>query len=231
MGFINALGIAYITGDKGKYDNKIEDDSVRYGRNSASSFIKYNKQFSVKTLDKDTLDFSNAKEMSSNEFDSKMSKAYSSLKSKNPPINFVYKYLPENGVDSSNLNSMALLGAAFEEMGKRISVSVTDLTKSLQEVFGENYTAEAFDVNKDDKIDVAEYSTSILMSDMLSSESGDLDAKNITGEINNKGINTLPAYTKKENLDVVSEIASSIYEHFDLGQAKEEFISNSNNTI
>lgn len=231
MGYINALGIAYITGDKGKYNNKIEDKSVGYGRNSALNFSKYNKQFSVKQITKDTLDFSNAANMSDEEFDAKMKAANSGLRSKNPPLNFVYKYLPEKNVDPDNINKMALLGAAFEEMGKKVSVSVADFTKLLQGAFGGDCTAEAFDINKDNQIDIGEYSTSILMSDMLSADDGKLDANNITGEIKNKGLNTLPAYTTQKNIDIVSDIVTSIHEHFELNQAKEDFISNPNNLI
>lgn len=229
MSYSTVNSTAVINGAKGPYDNKVNNESVKYGRNAAANYKEYTDNFSLAPLDKDTFNFSNISKMSKEEFDTKMEAATAALDKPLPPLAFAYKYLPESKIDQNNINKMALLGAAFEEMGKKVSVSVADFTKKLQDTFGDRVTAEVFDVNKDSQIDVAEYSTSILMSDMLSSEDGKLDAGNISGEITEKGLDNLPAYTNKKNIDVVSNIVSSIYGHFGLEAAKTEFITDANN--
>ena len=81
------------------------------------------------------------------------------------PIKFNLKYLPEKDVDFQQLNKKALLGAAFEDLGKS-SVSVEEYDEKLNKNLPQNLTAKAFDINGDGQISFDENAVAILIKDM-----------------------------------------------------------------
>ena len=229
MNYLDIFTSQKITGAQGPYDSKVNNSSVRYGRNAMANYNNYIATYETEKLLPQDLDFSNVKGLTQDQFDKKMADAEKKLSDSKVNLRFTLKYLPEDKVDLANLNKMALLGAAYEELGKRVSVSLKEFNELLKTAFGENMTAEAFDINKDSQIDVAEYSTSILMADMLSKDTSKLDAKNITGEINTQGENMSLAYSNQKNVAAASEDAKNIYEAFKLADAKAEFVKDENN--
>ena len=118
---------------------------------------------------------------------------------------------------------MSLLGASYEELGCKTSVKTQDLTKTLQDTFGANVTAQALDLNKDNKVDVAEYATSILLEDSLSSENGE-----INGKVTNKGQNESVKYIRKDYLSDAYIKYKTLYYSYGLDKAKTEFLSKLN---
>lgn len=85
------FNIAKINGDSGPYDNKIQNSSVRYGRNAAANYKKYleggqipplSREYNFQTLE-DISEFT--KELNSPE----------QQRALKYPIQFSYKYLPE----------------------------------------------------------------------------------------------------------------------------------------
>lgn len=224
---------AYISGANGIYDSKISDNSVRYGRNATSNHFSYLEDLKGKPTEK----IETPKTQPGNLLNSKLQEANAEKLIKNtdeyissmPPLDFEYRYMPE-GANGQNIDKMALLGAAFEEMGKKISMPVQELTDKLKLAFNEA-NAQAIDVNKDGQIDVAEYSTTILASDMLSKNPEALDAKNITGSVNKTGLNTVMAYANEKNQVVAGKAFTDIYNAYNLGEAQKAFASNSGNTL
>lgn len=185
--------IARIDGRQGIYDNKVQNSSVRYGRNALSNYKSY------------TEDLGNVDNM--------------------PPLKFEYRYMP-NG----KLDKLALMGNAYEELGKKTEVKTEELTATLQEFGGDRFSAEAIDINKDGYIDVAEYATTTLTEDALSSTKGfNVDPNKVDGIINNEGANKTFALNLKSNAKIASEIYSKLYNEFGLDKAQEEFLSNDNN--
>ncbi len=185
--------IARIDGRQGIYDNKVQNSSVRYGRNALSNYKSY------------TEDLGNVDNM--------------------PPLKFEYRYMP-NG----KLDKLALMGNAYEELGKKTEVKTEELTATLQEFGGDRFSAEAIDINKDGYIDVAEYATTTLTEDALSSTKGfNVDPNKVDGIINNEGSNKTFALNLKSNAKMASEIYSKLYNEFGLDKAQEEFLSNDNN--
>lgn len=150
---------AYITGDKGANDN-LSNSSIKYGRNSVNNRSEYLDK--IKSAQLNLPNLSNAKYLQDDEFKKRTDDALVALDKENklPPLKFVMKYLPQN-VDYKNLDKMALLGAAFEEMGKKLSIGVDELSAKLQLAFGKNINAKAVDINNDGKIDIGEYATTI----------------------------------------------------------------------
>ena len=185
--------IARIDGRQGIYDNKVQNSSVRYGRNALSNYKSY------------TEDLGNVDNM--------------------PPLKFEYRYMP-NG----KLDKLALMGNAYEELGKKTEVKTEELTATFQEFGGDRFSAEAIDINKDGYIDVAEYATTTLTEDALSSTKGfNVDPNKVDGIINNEGSNKTFALNLKSNAKIASEIYSKLYNEFGLDKAQEEFLSNDNN--
>ena len=81
-------------------------------------------------------------------------------------------------------------------------------------------TAQPLDINKDGKIDIAEYATNIIATDLLSK--GTTDINKIDGTINNKGMNAILEYSKISNSAAATKLYSSIYNTFNLGAAINE---------
>ena len=241
-------GTSYISGDFGKYDKKIKDNSVRYGRNSVDNFKKYLSNYTQPNVDLkyDCVEFSHKKGAFSKLSDyiktiklsKQMDKLEKSVKkmeeneTKRTPLEFVQKYMPgriENGVIDKN----ALLGAAYEELGAT-EQSLEELNKKAYDFEGVSedmkMTSDALDINEDGKVDIAEYATSILLEDALSADTDDLRHENINGVITKDGSNkSLPYYTKG-NVKIARNVFNQIYNYYNLGQAKQEFLKDKNNT-
>ena len=226
---------AVINGNNGAYDNKVNNSSAKYGRNAVSNYMSYLDEYN-KPLPASKSDLSNLKSLDKDTFDKKMTEldaehdaTMANLNSA-PPLKFEYQYMqkPET---PEKMDKMALLGAAFEEMGKKISMPVEQMTKKLQDGFGEKASAKAFDVNNDNQVDIGEYASSILLQDMMSKDAKTLDVKNITGTVNNDGQNNLATYMNIDNGDKAKEIVSSIHKSFDLNTAKNFFAIKPGNTV
>lgn len=228
MNYLNLIGVEKISGAQGPYDSKVQNPSVKYGRNAVANYYKYIGSYGQ--LTKDMLDFSNAKSMTDDEFTKKLEVANNAVDGK-VNLKFDLQYLPEGSVDYKALNKMALLGASYEELGKKVSVTVQELTQKLQQAFGEKFSANFLDLNKDNNIDIGEYSTSILMADMLSQDQSALKAANVTGHITNDGENASLAYAADKNYDAASQDAKAIYEAFKLAEAQQEFVKEQNNLV
>lgn len=224
--------VAMITGDKGPYDNKVNNPSVKYGRNAMANMTSYVKEFS-KPLPGIKFDFANAKQMDNDTFANKAQDAENQAKTLNdavksmPPLKFEYKYMPGQ-VDGKNIDKNALLGTAFEEMGKT-SMPVSEMNEKVQKGLGSKVDASPMDLNHDNNIDVGEYSSSILLEDMASKD-GDLKQENITGSINNKGENSLAQLFTAEQKEKTSQILSGIYKDYALDAAQQDFEKEPNNT-
>jgi len=226
--------IAQINGNKGVYDKKVDDPSVKYGRNACDNFKKYIDAFKSAPKDLGLPDIKGLKDMKPEELDKKLKELEDALKkseeqrNSTPPLKFAYKYLPGN-VDYKNLDKKALLGNAYEELGKRTSVKVEDLTKELQTSFGKKADAKALDINENGEIDLGEYATTILVSDMYSKDKNSLNAENITGTITSEGQMESVPYISSKNYDMAHKNLSAIHKAFNLGEATKEFMTNPNN--
>ncbi len=215
-------GIAKIDGSKGKYDSTVTNPSVKYGRNAVSNFINYMEQpiTNDKMNPAPILDFGmspTAPEENAEKINKFLKENDEYLKSL-PPLEFEYRYMPN--VQRGTIDKNALMGAAYEEMGKKQNVDV----KEIEGMYGKDsaLTTKPLDLNNDGKIDVGEYSSSILAADMLS-KSPEPNMNNVDGTINNKGYDAVLEYTKKSNSEAASKLYSNIYNNFELGNAAKEF--------
>ena len=224
---------SYISGDFGKYDGIVKDNSVRYGRNSVDNFKKYlaagiKPGVTAPNIDEKKLQSEDSfeKEISkADEFIKKLEDNYANF----PGVKFVQQYMPGE-IKDGNINKMALLGAAYEELGK-IEVTKAEMEETMKKGLSknDNISADALDVNKDGKIDLAEYSTSILLSDALSTNGNEVSAKNINGIVTNEGLNAILPYGLKANNEAAYKTYSYLYDFYKLGDAQKEFLNNPDN--
>ncbi len=211
-----------VNGANGIYDNKIADPSVKYGRNAVENHIQHLEKPLIEALTNSNpapiLDFApDAEALDYNievleEFTENNDKYLASL----PPLEYEYRYLPnfENG----KFDKKALLAAAYEEMNGVKELSVDDF--SARYLINDEMTAEPLDVNKDGKIDIAEYGANMLATDLLSKDT--TDVTKVDGSINTKGMNAIIEYTKKANAKAAADLYSSVYNTYDLGSALNE---------
>ena len=211
-------GIAKINGANGKYDERVSDPSVRYGRNAVENYYTYleNPIVEDKMTPAPILDFGLNPNADNNNADklNKFLKENDEYLKALPPLQYEYRYMPQGPV-----NTKALLGAAYEEMGGKKELSVEELDYRFAP--DSSFTSKALDLNNDGKVDIAEYGSSILAADMLS-KSDTPDTKNIDGTINNKGL----AYTQKSNATAATKLYSNIYNTYNLGEAQKDFKAN-----
>ena len=136
-----------------------------------------------------------------------------------PPLEYEYRYMP-NIHKKGEVDKDALMGAAYEELGRRKEVSVKDIDTNM--ALDGDYTAEPVDLNKDGKIDIGEYGSTILAADMFSKSDTPLTG-NIDGTINNRGHQKVYEYTSKNNAQAAANLYKSIYNQYNLGEAAENF--------
>lgn len=212
-------GVTKIDGVRGKYnEDTVTNPSVRYGRNAVQNFYSYLEQPIVadNNATPPVLDFSPNPDSADKNI-AKMEKytqendAY--LKSL-PPLEYEYRYMP-NIHSKGNIDTDALMGAAYEELGGRKEVSVKDLDQTF--ALNNEYSTNPMDINKDGKIDIGEYGSSILASDMISNNG------NINGTINRQGHNAVQELTKKANAEAAAMLYGSLYKGFNLGEAAKNF--------
>lgn len=209
-----------INGAKGNYDNINMDESVKYGMNAASNHKQTTIQPMVNGIDETApiLDF-----VPSEQADKKNIELVEDFLQKNdkyleslPPLEYEYRYMPN--FNDGKINKKALFGAALEEMGQP-EMQVKDFEETFL-LNKENMTAEPLDIDKNGKIDIPEYSTTILAADMLS-KGDDMDMTKIDGSMNSKGMNAILDYTKKSNADAASKMYSEIYNNFELNKLED----------
>ena len=119
---------------------------------------------------------------------------------------------------NGKIDKKALLAAAYEEMNGVKEMSVEDFSETY--LMNEDMTVEPLDVNKDGKIDIAEYGANMLAADLLSK--GTTDVNKVDGSMNTKGMNAIVAYSKKANAQAASELYSNIYNTYELGSVLDE---------
>ena len=114
---------------------------------------------------------------------------------------------------NGQIDKKALLGAAFEEMGGVKELPVKEFERRY--IVDDSMTAEPLDINKDGKIDIAEYGANIMAADILSK--GTTDPMKVDGTINAKGHNAILEYKKKSNAAAAAKLYSNIYNTHKLG--------------
>ena len=227
--------ISYINGSSGAYDGKITNPSVRYGRNAYNNYENNYIKAGMVPCDAQFPDLKGLHTLSQDEFVKRTEELDDAIDKVDkwlgnlPPIDFEYRYMPE--APMGEVNAGALMGAAYEEMGKRTSIPVDEFTGMMQEAFGENASAEALDLNEDKKIDIAEYSASILLSDIFSTDENRPKVEKVRGIVTNKGQNAMLPYSQKINYEVANRAYRALYETYNLGEAQREFLSDPNNLI
>ena len=223
---------AYITGQNGIYDGKVNNNSVRYGRNAADNNKKYLEDYTIKS-EANYPDLSNLSQLSEDEFTKKLDELDDALNktdewlNKLPPTSFSLQYTPQKG----QVDKMALMGAAYEEMDKRTEIPTAELDEKMKAALGEEATAEAVDLNKDKKIDLAEYSTSILLADIYSTDPINPAIDKADGTITNEGQDEIIPYSYKTNYDIAAKTYAALYQSYDLKNAQEEFKRDANNLV
>ncbi len=207
-------GMVNINGAKGKYDGKVTDPSERYGRNAVENYYTY-AEHPIVTDNMNVPPILGVNE-NINNVDAKLNKflkANDEYLKALPPLEFEYRYMPQ--MPKGQVNKKAVLGAAYEEMGKINELSVEEMDYRFAP--DDSFSSRALDINKDGKIDNGEYAASILAADMLS-KSDTPDPANIDGTINKKGFDAVLAYTQKSRAEAAAKLYSNIYNTYNLGE-------------
>ncbi len=230
--FIKQENLSVISGKSGKYDSSVQNPDVKYGRNAIYSFkneyLPALRHPAVKIPKLDGL-----KQPVRDEFRKKTQDLINQIDENiknSAPLNFEMQYCANSNVNTPQ-GRQSLLGAAYEELDKKSSISTAELTGQLQktadEITGKNssveMSAEALDINKDGQIDVGEYAASILVSDSLSNNGV---AKGI---INQNGLDALIAYGTKKNYQIASQQFKALYDLYNLQEESKKFLADGNN--
>ncbi len=215
--------VTKIDGVRGKYnENNVTNPSIRYGRNAVQNFYSY----MAKPIIEDNnatppiLDFGTSPAAA----DKNVEKMEKYVKENDiylnslPPLEYEYRYMP-NIHKKGEIDSNALLGAAYEELGGRKEIDVKELDNSF--ALNENYSTKPMDINKDGKIDLAEYGSTILAADMLSKQ--EINPNNIDGTITSQGHKAIQELTKKANAEAATQLYSALYSKYNLGNAVKTF--------
>ena len=208
-----------INGMSGKYDSKIDDPSIRYGKNAVENHLKHmeaplvNDNNAVPPI----FDFSPNTEAGENNLKAleKYADANDAYLNSLPPLEYEYRYMPIQKI--GEIDRKAVLAAAKEEMGED-ELTVEEFENRY--LIDDSMTAEPIDINKDGKIDIAEYGANIIATDLLSKNT--TDPLKADGIINSKGMNAILEYTKKSNAVAATKLYASIYNTFDLGKGLNE---------
>lgn len=228
--------VTHIDGKTGIYDGKIENPSVRFARNSVDNFAKYLDSFNSSAPDIDSI---------LNLCDSDVEISVEQLQNalvqlatyEAPVMDYSHQYTP-HAANYRFIDRDALMGAAYEEMGKKTSIPTNQMTEQLQNAsdiaWGKGnikMDAKVLDLNNDQKIDLAEYSASILLQDAMSTDDSCFNMKNINGTLNSQGEAGVLRYAMTNNFDIARATYKNIYKAYGLNSAQQNFLSEENNLI
>ena len=203
-----------INGSKGMYDGKISDDSERYGKNSVSNHREFvtNPLKTTMSGEAPMLSFSPTEEAQQENIEKLEGfvKENDEYLNSLPPLEYEYRYMPN--VASGQIDKKALYSAAREEMG----ADEIPLRDFEEQVFPntDEYTAKPLDLNNDNKINVPEYSASMLAADMLSKD--EPDVAKVDGSINSRGMTAVMEYARKSNAEAAAKLYSQISSTYSL---------------
>lgn len=206
-----------IDGSNGKYDNLINDKSVKYAKNAVDNYHEYMQAplLNDNNSTPPVFDFSGTPESLDKNLES-MEKFVDEndnyLKSL-LPLEYEYRYIPN--FSNGQIDKKALFAVANEDMEGANELSVEEFEERYL-IDDDSQTAKALDLNNDGKIDTREYSANILASDVLSK--GTTDPMKANGTINIQGMNAILEYSKKSNVDAAKKLYTSIYNAYDLGK-------------
>ena len=224
--YVNVNNTAYSTGISG-YDTKVDNLSVRYGKNALKNHINYLNQYSMPLVQNPAIS------SSTDNLPDKLNNFINDINNNlcnMPPLSFKLLYM--RNTDNNKIDKDSLMGASFEELGEKTALSLDEMNAKLSGLNGEvQICADALDLNKDGYIDIAENAASILLADALSTSDGDITPNNINGIISNEGQNRLLPYGNKKNYDIAYKTYASLYQYYNLEQAKNEFMQNKNNLV
>ena len=221
-------GVAKIDGQKGVFDNSnVTNPSVKYGRNAVTNYYSYLEQPMKEMLTNESqgsapiLNFDGTAEAAEENIKAldKFTKENDAYLNSLPPLEYEYRYMP-NIHRAGEIDKDALLGAAYEELGERMEVGVKDIDENMG--INTDYTSAPIDINKDGKVDVGEYASTILAADMLSKSDTPMTG-NVDGTINQQGHQKVFEYASKANADAAASLYSSIYNQYNLGEASKNF--------
>ena len=225
---------AYMNGIQGKYNRKINNASVRYGRNAINNLQKHQKELHEGPKTAKLPDLSSLSELSFEEQGKVLKEFDKAIKKigKFTPLHYQCRYMP-----TTHINKMALMGAAYEKLGKKTSISTEEMSKqfeketsiaNLESII--RYSASTMDVNKDGKIDLSECAAGILIADALD-ENEKFNARNIDGVITDEGARSLPFFHCDFDVRTSRQVYRAIHSSYNLNEAQNEFLSNENNLI
>ncbi len=186
------VSISPITGYNGIYtQSSVANPSVRYGMNAANNMglrafepLQRAKQETYE-IDKGLDDEAFIRALEN--FAGKMDAANDEYMNSN--LRYQYSNVTKDGIDK-----LSLLGAAFEEMGMRMTLPVQQVNNILRKIYPEQNTkkkkiyTEIIDANNNGGIDIEEYGAFLAYADLKSANKSSLNPKNMQGVITQEGI-------------------------------------------
>lgn len=229
---------SFIDGRHGIYDNKVKNESVRYGRNTV-----YNQKNSVTVFANCSVasnnmgiqigEVDNSKKLNAIHYPDLCIDVFNTDVAKE--INYKQTYMPKN---NGKIDTMALMGASYEEMDKNIEIPVSILANNIAQShqfsasideIAAHYFVSQLDINNDKKIDLSEYALTILLADVLSDYG---NCPKVDGSVTGSGKKNAIRYLfNYDKIQQTVKVMKKMYQHYKLKEAQEKFLSDENNLI
>lgn len=233
------MSINAITGYSGIYDGKVQNVSMRYGMNAAynmNAFVQSAPKRAVEIVEAPAID----KETDDEIFATALEKFAEGLEQDTfTPSKYRYQY---STVNEGEFDKLALLGAAYEEMGQKTETPVKKMTQMIQKFYpnvkksgkeGKSvFNAKVLDTNKNGKVEVDEYGTFLALADIKSKDKDSEDISLMTGEITDEGTKEAMSYlavnaknpiTRFRLTRYMRDVFSKLQDKLNLSEAKETF--------
>ncbi len=220
------MSIAEISGLSGFYSPyAVQNSSVRYGMNAASNMEEYTKRQSAQSFltGIETISaVSAAPNFADDEAFVHAIESFSEQLEKDEftPSKFRYRYSADNG---EAVDKMSLMGAAYEETGRKNSVSVSKMNKQFASAFPSPeqteettgiisfikkltsrksaFSAKALDSNRNGRVETEEYAAFLALADIKSKDKNSEDISRMDGTITDEGVKEAFSYLAVNSKD------------------------------
>lgn len=237
------MSINAITGYNGIYDGKVQNPSIRYGMNAANNMQIFTEEGSKKAVESITENRYIQDSNSDGEIFAKALEKFAQGLEQDEFTLSKYRY-QYSTVNEGEFDKLSLLGAAYEEMGRKENIPVKKMTKMIQEFYpsikksgkeGKSvFSAKVLDTNKNGKVEVDEYGTFLALADVKSKDKSSEDMSLVNGQITDEGVkeamsymavNTKNPFTRFKLTRYMRNVFANLQKNLDLSEAKEKFES------
>lgn len=196
------MSINAITGYSGCYTGRVQNPSIAYGMNAANNMEIYTRKQAEQSGER-VASLQHIFDPADDETFVKAVEGFSKKLEQDEftPMKYRYQY---STVNEGEFDKLSLMGAAYEEMGRKKKISNRKMSDMINQAYFEPktsdkkerpaFSAKVLDTNRNGQVEVDEYGAFLALSDIKSKDKNSTDVSIMDGNITDEGVQEALSY-------------------------------------